>query len=651
MGLQENWRSRLRPWPQWPQRFSLVPGLLALLIFGAAALVDATSGASPRDFADGVPGNYVVLQSARWLDLGPEEADAPSLSPLPAAVMEARGVSVALPHRLSKDMARASIGWYSMALTLPAVAPGTPASGVCVPRWSSSASVWLDGKQLVASATGVHGMHDWSRPQYIGLPPELSSGTHRLDLRLRALPALAPGLSEIWFGDGPLIRRACEALAETREQRIIGSGLMIGMIGLAGLGMALLLRDPSAGWFAMMALLWVAQLMIARGAGASLAEQNWTLLYFATRTAFVVPMLMFCLRFSKSVRPTVEQVMLLAYSLALVVLLLLPPEYWARWLTTVAIALLLGVPYFLVILLRHALRRPTISAALLVAAVGIVLLTSALDVMRWLSLVPFSNASLSIMAMPLLSFAFGTLLIERLVGFTRNEIGAAEMLRLTVARQSEQLAANYAELKEQGERLVVLEERRRIARDMHDGVGAHLASVSAMLKGGPALEQAHMAGLVDAALHELRGVLDVLSAQPALHDDDDPVSTLLGLLRWRIGPVLESQGIVLAWEAETLPADFLPGDAARLQLIRLLQEAFTNIVKHARADTVQFRSCADREAIWIEVTDDGVGMPAAAAPARGLGLAGMHQRAAALGATLEIADGAPGTRVSLRFER
>ena len=505
--------------------------------------------------------------------------------------------------------------------------------------------------QLVANATGVHGMHDWSRPQYIGLPPELATGKHRLDLRLRALPALAPGLSEVWFGDGPLIRRACEALAETREQRIIGSGVLIGVMGLVGLGMALLLRDASAACFAMMALLWVAQLSIARGAGASLTEQNWTLLYFATRTAFVVPMLMFCLRFSRSARPLLEQMMLLIYGLALVTLLLLPQEYWARWMTTVAISLLLAVPYFITVLVRHALGRPTISAALLVAAVGIVLLTSVLDVMRWLGALPFSNASLSILAMPLLSFAFGTLLLERLVGFTRNEIKAAETLRLTVARQSEQLSANFAALKEQGERLVVLEERRRIARDMHDGVGSHLVSVSALLKRGPALEQAHMAGLVDAALHELRGVLDVLSAQPASHVDDDPVSTLLGSLRWRIGPVLESQCITLEWEADTLPADFLPGDAARLHLIRLLQEAFTNIVKHAGARTVRFTSQADGQAIWIEVIDDGVGMPVLAMPAKGLGLASMHQRAVALGATLEIADSAPGTRVSLRFQR
>jgi hypothetical protein len=448
MGLHEEWRDRLRAWPRWPRHLTMLPGLLALLVFGSAALYDATGGASPRDYAEGVPGSYVVLHGARWLDLGPEPIDAPSLSPLPVAVMEAHGVSVALPHHHPRNLPRASISWYSMALTLPAVASGTPASGVCVPRWSSSASVWLDGKQLVASAIGVHGMHDWSRPQYIGMPAELAPGIHRLDLRLRAMPALAPGLSEIWFGDGPLVRRACEALAETREQRIVSSGLLIGVMGIAALAMALVLRDASAGWFALMALLWVAQLTIARGLGAGLAEQNWTLLYFATRTAFVVPMFMFCLRISQRARPMLEQLMLLIYGGAIIALLLLPQQYWARWLTVVAISLLLSVPFFLSVLMRHVLRRPAMSSALLVAAVCVILLTSVLDVLRWLGVLPFSNASMSILAMPLLSFAFGTLLVERLVDFARNEIFVADTLRQALAEQEEHIAALHAAHKE-----------------------------------------------------------------------------------------------------------------------------------------------------------------------------------------------------------
>ena len=117
MGLQEIWRRR---WPQWPLRFSLVPGLLALLVFGGAALYEATSRASPRDYAEGVPGSFVVLHQARWLDLGPEPVDVPSLSPLPANAMEKYGTTVALPHHLSKNLSRAMPVWELSAVKRPA---------------------------------------------------------------------------------------------------------------------------------------------------------------------------------------------------------------------------------------------------------------------------------------------------------------------------------------------------------------------------------------------------------------------------------------------------------------------------------------------------------------------------------------------------
>jgi signal transduction histidine kinase len=86
--------------------------------------------------------------------------------------------------------------------------------------------------------------------------------------------------------------------------------------------------------------------------------------------------------------------------------------------------------------------------------------------------------------------------------------------------------------------------------------------------------------------------------------------------------------------------------------LRLLQEGFSNIVKHARASKVRFRSAIDGDAVVIELCDDGCGMPApdGAAPApAGMGLGGMRQRAALLHASFELRPCAPGTGIYLRF--
>ncbi|WP_426113159.1 sensor histidine kinase [Massilia sp. PWRC2] len=628
--------------------------LLLLLLAALAALVDSYEIGGPAAYANGIGGSASVVRAARWFDAGADgAAGSVAITPPDATVMAQRGLAVALPHLLAKTLAQPTINWYRMTVQIAAPVPGAVAAAACVPRWSSSASVWIDGKQLIATAGGGNVMNDWSRPQFIALPPDLAAGPHQLDVRLRALPALAPGLSEIWIGDGPLIRTACATLAEQREARILGSGLLIGMMGLAGVLTALLFGDAAAACFALMAMLWVAQLALSRGLSLGLGEQHWTLLFIASRTAFVPPMMLFCLRIAQLRRPRLERTIVLGYGAALALLLALAPQQWARWLTMVALLLILALPYFLAQLVRHALRTPTISGAVLAAAIVFVMVSNVLDIMRWAGAAPYSSGSLSILSMPMLSLAFGALLFERLVGYARSEMVAAETLRLTVAHQAERIAADFAVLKAQGERLVVLEERRRIARDMHDGVGSHLVSVSALLKSGRAMGQSHIAGLVDGALHELRGVLDVLSAEPAIDGDDDPVSTLLGSLRWRVAPVLESQGIELEWQADSLPADFLPGDAARLHLLRLLQEGFTNIVKHAGASKVRFRSAIEDGVVVIELCDNGCGMAAAddaALPcARGLGLGGMRQRAALMRASFELRACAPGTGIYLRF--
>jgi hypothetical protein len=123
----------------------------------------------------------------------------------------------------------------------------------------------------------------------------------------------------------------------------------------------------------------------------------------------------------------VERALLAAYGAALAALWLSPSEYWAGWLTGTGIALLLAAPYFFGLLVRRALDTPSVASALLVAAIGMILLTSVLDLMGWVNIVPFSNASLAILAMPLLMLAFGALLVDRQVRALRAKRQAARL--------------------------------------------------------------------------------------------------------------------------------------------------------------------------------------------------------------------------------
>jgi signal transduction histidine kinase len=150
-------------------------------------------------------------------------------------------------------------------------------------------------------------------------------------------------------------------------------------------------------------------------------------------------------------------------------------------------------------------------------------------------------------------------------------------------------------------------------------------------------------------------MMDVLSVSDlATEPDDDKVSLLMGMLRHRLSPVMRSQNIRLEWEICDLPHDFLLQDQSRLELMRLLQEAFANIIKHAKASVVQFKIGLHTHAITIDIQDNGRGMEAAqieSSSAKGHGVKNMHQRAHKIGATLTIHSTAEGTGIHLSFPR
>ena len=126
---------------------------------------------------------------------------------------------------------------------------------------------------------------------------------------------------------------------------------------------------------------------------------------------------------------------------------------------------------------------------------------------------------------------------------------------------------------------------------------------------------------------------------------------LLGTVRSRLEPRLHQQGLRFEWQAQDLPA--IPGlspDKA-LQVLRIVQEAIANILKHARASTVTVRTGVAAmaqgraQAVYIDIADDGIGI--AAAPQAGRGLGNMRSRAERIGARLEVESRAPGTSVRL----
>ena len=293
---------------------------------------------------------------------------------------------------------------------------------------------------------------------------------------------------------------------------------------------------------------------------------------------------------------------------------------------------------------------------------------AALEFPLWITFMLFVSASVNLMVFrggkgfiqAAGAMASGVLVVVAFVGLrvspdtngltTLLSVACISLYLLVVAKgayvRGIKLQDARGQIQRQHEQLAVLEERRRIVRDMHDGLGSQLVSASALLGSAHPVSPQQAILVIDHALLELRSVLDVLAVEPSEDPHDDPVAALLGALRWRIDPVLKAQGVELSWRAEGLPADFLPQDTQRLHLLRLLQEAFSNVLKHAQASHLAFSVTTTNGQITLTLADNGRGfLPHTV---RGIGLDSMRRRALALGAQLAV-DSTPGQGTCVRL--
>jgi signal transduction histidine kinase len=226
-------------------------------------------------------------------------------------------------------------------------------------------------------------------------------------------------------------------------------------------------------------------------------------------------------------------------------------------------------------------------------------------------------------------------------------------LRLREERAAQLLREQAAEA-----RRIVIEERTRIARELHDVVAHRVSLMTVQAGAAKAVAAQDLEGALQAmgaveeagrqALDELRHLLGVLRPEAGLHGLG-PQPGLADLPR--LVEQVRGAGLDVALATDGAPAE-LP---ARVDLFayRIVQEALTNVLKHAGPGArAQVRLGADRRGIVIEVLDDGHGGAVPPVPGlaqagpRGHGIVGMRERALLLGGTLDARpDPAGGFRV------
>ncbi len=242
---------------------------------------------------------------------------------------------------------------------------------------------------------------------------------------------------------------------------------------------------------------------------------------------------------------------------------------------------------------------------------------------------------------------FGTLMVARRLGRPRFAEADIELME-TFADQAA-VAFQYASAQRQIQRLAVLEDRERIARELHDGAIQALFATgislqgTAMLAGDPQIDQRIQEAVteLDRVIRDLRNY--IFGLRPGLLADRQ----LDTALRELAGELERRAGVTTVVEVDEHLASELAPRAA--DIVQLAREALSNVGRHAQAATCRLSLRRDGDLGVLEVDDDGRGFDPQRVE-RGQGLGNLEARAATMGGELRIrSDPAEGTTVSVRI--
>jgi signal transduction histidine kinase len=234
---------------------------------------------------------------------------------------------------------------------------------------------------------------------------------------------------------------------------------------------------------------------------------------------------------------------------------------------------------------------------------------------------------------------------------------AHDELETQIRERTAEIASAHESLRSLSMRLMQSqdEERRRVARELHDSAGQMTLAIGCALE--DAERNAGDPAALSCSLGEARALLDQLGKEirttsyllhPPLLDECGLVSAI----RWYVDGLAKRGGIAIAMEAPEnlgrMPADL------ETTLFRIVQESLTNIHRHSGSKTARIFIERHAESVALRIEDDGRGIPpeilaSGAAPSSGVGLAGMRERVHHLNGKMKIDSGADGTKVLITF--
>ena len=520
--------------------------------------------------------------------------------------------------------------WYRFQLDFKKV-PET-LWAIYLPRVSMNAAVYVNGKMIGCGGTFSEPIaRNWNRPLFFTLSQNIfHEGENTLLIRVKTEKMDIGRLLPFHIGQADLLQPLYESTFWNQVSILQFFFLISFIASLFTFWFWLKHRNqPVYGWYALGTLSWAIFISYFFVRDIPLHDARlWVWLTFSSCFWMIASMMLFTRQLLDTKHLQIPKWVIGYTSLATLILLFTPPPQ----LFTMIAALL--APYTLIVgstiylLISHTIKTRSNELILLGIGVFINVIFGLHDLaalaLKWTP----PNYKLQY-GVPVMLFVMAVILVRRY----SQTIHRAEKLSLKV---------EHAEIYRQQ---TLFQEREKIMRDIHDGIGGNLLSALSMSEMGG--KKNELVDVLRHSLDDLRVIID--SLDPAEND----LFMMLAMFRHRYATRLEHHSITMNWEVEELDQLKVlnPNDA--LQVLRIMQEAITNIIKHANATAITLRTYhheTESGAVHavIEVVDNGKGFVIDAVN-HGKGMNSMQHRANKIGAKLRInqRDDSSGVRLQL----
>ncbi|WP_322041867.1 7TM diverse intracellular signaling domain-containing protein [Paraburkholderia sp. J67] len=527
-------------------------------------------------------------------------------------------------------------------------ASDAPERALLIDYLNMAGAVYLNGTLMRSDASLVEPLtRAWNTPRYLRLPaPLLHPGENVLLVRVSGLAAYQPGLGAVTIGDPVALGQAYAHARIMRYDLQLVSLAVTATLGCFFLSLWLMRpRETAYGWFSVMSLAWwwVALNQVATSTWPFAGTHGWERANSAALLVYAAAFTMFIVRYSERRLPWIERTLWALVALGVLALALVPDSDVGVARSTLTIAQ--AVVFFMTcgVFLVFAWRRGRADQRVVAASVAVFFAAGLHDLLTFLGVL-HDNMYYSALTAQLQMVSMALMLAWRFVATLRRVERFNDDLNAGIAQARGELAQTLTRHHELEMANARLAERVRLAHDLHDGLGGTL--VSAIAEHEYASETLP-SGRSLSILKELRDDLRIIIDAASSHElGEYALAAQIGSLRHRLMRLFEQQHIACSWTLEGLDGCRLSG-ARGLDLMRIVQEALTNVLKHSHATRAQVELRREGSALHLAIEDDGVGFDVADHAPLGAGMRSMRARAARLGGALSVESGGEGTRVRL----